>query len=311
MLSFTTSGTRALSTTPRPGVQGKDWLPYFLFTSKVGFCEHFASAFAVLMRLEHKPARMVIGYWGADYNPYKDVYTVYQSNAHAWDEVWIRNKNQIAAGVRGHWQRVDPTALITAGDPGDQQDPAHRQNGFVERIPHDVTFVDQFLPGWAKSAIHEAVLRRQEIEVNWDNVVLSYNSETQTRLAQALGFGETAEIDLLFTCATAAAVSFFIFRRWIRRKPVITPVENLYATFCRYMARRGLPRAAWEGPLAYTERLAEVFPKDKPAIHRVGSLVARARYGATPPDNVVVEQLQTALTTITASNAAQTSRERT
>jgi hypothetical protein len=293
-----------------PGPQGKDWLPYFLFTSKVGFCEHFASAFAILMRLEHVPARLVIGYWGAEYNPYKDIYTVYQSNAHAWDEVFIFDKNQIAGGIRGHWQRVDPTALISAGDETDQQDPTHQHGGF-ERGPRNMTFVDQYMPSWAKSAVREFVLRREEIEVNWDNVVLSYNPETQSRLAQALGFGAAEEIDLLLMCVIASAISFVGFRFWIRRKPVITPVENLYATFCRSMARRGLPRAMWEGPLAYTERLAEAFPNDKPAIHRVGSLVARARYGATPPDNVVVEQLQTALMTITASNAANISRERT
>jgi hypothetical protein len=292
-----------------PGRQGPDWLPYFLFTSKVGFCEHFASAFGVLMRLEHVPARMVIGYQGADYNPYKDIYTVYQSNAHAWDEVWIRDKSQPASGRRGHWERVDPTALIMAGDPADQQDAVHRHGGFVERAPRPMTFVDQCMPTWAKSAMHEIILRREEIEVNWDNVVLSYNSEAQTRLAQALGFGnERIGIGLFLLCAGAGVSSFLVLRRWIRRKVVITPVENLYAVFCRSMARRGLPRALWEGPLAYTERVAEAFPNDKPAIHRVGSLVARARYGATPPDAYTVEQLQTALTTITASNAAASSR---
>jgi len=87
-------------------------------------------------------------------------------------------------------------------------------------------------------------------------------------------------------------------------------VETLYALFCRNMARRGIPRAAWEGPLAYTERVAEAFPDDKPSIQRVGSIVSRARYGPAPVDPSTPDALQSLLNKITVSNAAATSRER-
>jgi hypothetical protein len=70
------------------------------------------------------------------------------------------------------------------------------------------------------------------------------------------------------------------------------------------MARRGIPRAAWEGPLAYTERVAEAFPDDKPVIQRVGALVARARYGPTPLDPATPDHLKSLLTLISASQAA-------
>ncbi len=169
-----------------PGKQGPDWLPIFLFKTKIGFCEHFASAFAVLMRLEHIPARLVVGYQGADYNPLADHYIVFQSNAHAWDEVWIDAKKR--------WVRVDPTAILggteeipSAGQAADAQDTLSRQIAL-----HHETFSDAFLPAWAKAALRQFQLRRDQVETGWDNLVFSYDPDAQYRLAHALGFGEKA-----------------------------------------------------------------------------------------------------------------------
>jgi hypothetical protein len=70
------------------------------------------------------------------------------------------------------------------------------------------------------------------------------------------------------------------------------------------MARRGIPRSTWEGPLAYTERVAESFPDDKLAIQRFGFIVANARYGPTPVEPGAPQHLKSLLTLITASQAA-------
>ncbi len=75
----------------------------FLFNTKRGFCEHFASAFTVMARSVGIPARVVTGYQGGEFNPMGGYFIVRQSDAHAWSEVWLE----------GHgWQRIDPTAAI-------------------------------------------------------------------------------------------------------------------------------------------------------------------------------------------------------
>jgi hypothetical protein len=94
------------------------------------------------------------------------------------------------------------------------------------------------------------------------------------------------------------------------RRRALSPVESLYATFCRTMARRGVPRASWEGPLAYTNRVAEAFPADQVAIHRVGSIVAEVRYGRDGADETAPLDLRALLLRITASQAAASSRDR-
>jgi hypothetical protein len=147
----------------------------------------------------------------------------------------------------------------------------------IQIAHHKLTFSEAYFPSWAKIGLKEMQLRREQVETEWDNIVFSYDPQAQNRLAQALGLGQRTRIGLLFACFVAGGICLIVFQKWIARKPPTSPVENLYADFCRNMARRGIPRAAWEGPLAYTGRVAEAFPDDKPAIHRVGAIVSYAR----------------------------------
>ncbi len=73
--------------TLEPPLLGEDPVDEFLFATKAGFCEHFSSAFVVLMRAAGVPARVVTGYQGGELNPVDSIITVRQSDAHAWAEV--------------------------------------------------------------------------------------------------------------------------------------------------------------------------------------------------------------------------------
>src|SRR4030095_8943277 len=75
----------------------------FWLARKLGFCEHFASAFVVVMRAMNVPARVVTGYQGTDRVPVDGYYIVRNSYAHAWAEYGLRG----AGGVR-----ADPTAAV-------------------------------------------------------------------------------------------------------------------------------------------------------------------------------------------------------
>src|SRR5690606_7385087 len=75
----------------------------FLFNTRRGFCEHFASAFTVLARAAGTPARVVTGYQCGEFNPLGGYFIVRQSDAHAWSEVWLEGRGGV---------RVDPTAAV-------------------------------------------------------------------------------------------------------------------------------------------------------------------------------------------------------
>jgi hypothetical protein len=75
----------------------------FLFEKKRGYCEFFASSFALLLRLSGVPARLVGGYYGGEYNEMGGYYLVTEDTAHVWVE----------ALVDGRWVRLDPSRLAS------------------------------------------------------------------------------------------------------------------------------------------------------------------------------------------------------
>ncbi len=77
----------SLDVPPLPA--GADAVDYFLFEQRRGYCEHFATAYAVLCRLNSVPARVVTGYATGDYNPFTGLYEVSLDDAHAWVEIYV------------------------------------------------------------------------------------------------------------------------------------------------------------------------------------------------------------------------------
>ena len=75
-----------------PPELGKHSVDEFLFQTRRGFCEHYASSFVFLMRAAGIPARVVTGYQGGEINPLGDYMIVRQSEAHAWAEVWLEGR---------------------------------------------------------------------------------------------------------------------------------------------------------------------------------------------------------------------------
>jgi hypothetical protein len=74
----------------------------FLFNSKRGYCEHYASAMVLMLRTIGIPARIVTGFYGGEFNEYGGYVIVRQSNAHSWVE----------AAIDGRWRLFDPTPPI-------------------------------------------------------------------------------------------------------------------------------------------------------------------------------------------------------
>jgi transglutaminase-like putative cysteine protease len=83
---------------------GRDAIHQFLFVSKQGHCEFFASSFALLLRASGVPARLVGGYLGGEYNEVGGYYLVSQEMAHVWVEAYISGKG---------WVRTDPSRFAT------------------------------------------------------------------------------------------------------------------------------------------------------------------------------------------------------
>jgi transglutaminase-like putative cysteine protease len=180
-LALVQAGLRLLRTggyvyTLEPGVYGEHTADEFWFDRKEGFCEHIASAFAVLMRSMDIPARIVTGYQGGQVNSVDGYWVVRQSDAHAWTEVWLENRG---------WVRVDPTAVVFPGRTGTFQRLTAPRGAVASAIE---TVNPKF----------SALLRASWDAMNnsWNQWILNYTQSRQLNLLRNLGFDAPSWIDL-------------------------------------------------------------------------------------------------------------------
>jgi hypothetical protein len=91
-------------------IGGADPLAEFLFDAKEGHCEYFATAMVMMLRSIGIPARIVNGFQMGEYNSLNDYYTVRESDAHSWVEVYFPHAERgDALRPMGTWVEFDPT----------------------------------------------------------------------------------------------------------------------------------------------------------------------------------------------------------
>lgn len=245
-----------------PPLLGRDAMDDFLFTTRRGFCEHYASGFVFLMRAAGVPSRVVLGYLGGEMNPVGNYFIVRQADAHAWAEVWFAERG---------WVRVDPTAAVS---------PARVESGMAAAVP-----AGDPLPVLARLDyrwLRQARLTLDSLANDWNQWVLGYGPERQTLLMLRAGMGAPDWKSLTAALAFGAGVLLLAFVAWTlwRLRPIAAnEVQAAYLKFCAKLARQGLPRRPNEGPRHYAERVAKLKPELAPAVAAVIQLYIQLRYG--------------------------------
>ncbi len=272
--------------TLEPPPLGKHVIDEFLFTTRAGFCEHYSSAFVVLMRALGIPARVVTGYQGGEINPTDGFMIVRQSDAHAWAEVWLEERG---------WIRVDPTAAVA---------PNRVEQNLSRAVSRSMLGGLITLDGSSNSLL----TRLRQLRQNWDALtnawnqwVLNYTPEQQRNFVRSLGFHDVSwrtliVLMLLFgVIAVAVAVLPLLLHRQKR-----DPFDIVYQVLCRRLEKKGLPRAIHEGPRAYGARLTAVnsplSTEQKTALAQFLELYETVRYGPTDtPSSASLTKLKTLL----------------
>ncbi len=254
--------------TRRPPLLLDDPVDEFLFDSRRGFCEHYASAFTVLMRAAGLPARVMTGYQGGEDNPLGDYFIVRQSDAHAWSEVWLRGRG---------WVRVDPTAVIP---PGRIENPAD-----LARIDPAYAARTREAPDWAKRLWRKVGFGWDRVNNTWNQWIIGYDQGAQRTFLSRLGLENVdwqRMVGLLFggLALVVAVIALQLFRRRPVRRDA---VGEAYARFCRKLARRGLPRKPAEGAQDYSQRVIPRRPELAAQIQHITLLYQRLRYARTTP----------------------------
>ena len=248
-------------------------LEEFLFRRRVGFCEHYATSFATLMRLAGIPARVVVGYLGGEYNDLGHFFLVRQADTHAWCEVWLSGNG---------WTRVDPTSAVAPGRASldltsfldtriASEQMGARRNGLIARLLRSGVFTNiRFV--W------------ETLSYEWDTRLLAFDADVQDVLLTSMGIASRGPVFLIVEILLVALALLAIYFAWMQlhTRSRVNRVKELYEYFCRKTARLGVPRDPCEGPLDFARRAAQLLPNESNRIREIADTYILLRYAPDP-----------------------------
>lgn len=194
--------------TLKPGVLGKNRIDEFLFKSRQGFCEHYASSFVMLMRYVGIPARVVTGYQGGQLAPDGKSWEVRQLDAHAWTEVWIDQR----------WQRFDPTAMVA---------PQRIDDGMQNLISQDER-VWASNSGWTSQRnvwLTKLRVWSDYASYQWQSKVVGYNAESQQGWLAKLGLSSVYSNVIILISGIGILILLYILKIYLKNRQLKSPFD--------------------------------------------------------------------------------------
>jgi transglutaminase-like putative cysteine protease len=270
--------------TLQPPLLGNDTpMRQFLLETRKGYCEHYASAFTLLMRVAGVPSRLVAGYQGGEWNPQGEYITVRQSDAHAWTEVWLDELG---------WVRIDPTAVVA---------PERIEYGLeaLRLLAEQGTTLGSLNNEQIRAAIARPALQMlwnrtlwflDDINTSWYLWVIGYGKDEQESLLKRLGLGSLTGTGLLITAFVtimliAVVQGMLLLRRRGRRQE---PAVFWYKRFCSRLEEMGQIRGQSEGPRDFGLRAAQALPGYGSQITRITSMYVNIHYADKKEDTAIL-----------------------
>ncbi len=277
--------TYTLNLTGKPG---DDPLAHFLFETRGGHCEYFASSMVIMLRTLGIPSREVNGFLPGEYNDLGGDYIVRASDAHSWVEVYFPGMD---------WQVFDPTPAIAENDAG-----------FLTRLGQ---YADWAQLTWSEWVIgydfgHQVALAQnlQRSSRDMSESMRAWYARQQMRGRRWMRSWHN-RISILIPLVVLVflivlrfdALSAMLRRWWLtwqvrsakaaRSNPHLA--SKLYAELLRMLARRGLIREVSQTPLEFAA--AVEAPNLAPAVREFTQLYAHTRFGGAPCDTTRLRQL--------------------
>ncbi len=241
--------------TLQPSLLGDNPVDEFLFSTRNGFCEHYASAYVVLLRAAGIPARVVTGYLGGEMNG--NYMIVRQSDAHAWAEAYLN----------GRWVRYDPTGAVA---PARVDTNMAAALGAGEPIP--------LMARQGNAWLKRLKLSIDEMNHDWQRLVVNFNNESQYKIWEKLGLPKLKlwqiTIAVLFITALwcLAVLGFPLVGSGAK-----TLEDKLWYRYVKMLGRLGVSRKPTETPNEFIDR-ASIQLAHVPMVRTLGDDLVRLRF---------------------------------
>lgn len=252
--------------TLKPPLLGKDSVDQFLFSTRRGFCAHYASTFTFLARSAGIPARVVIGYQGGEQSSLDNYLMVYQFDAHAWSEVWLPEQG---------WVRVDPTAAVS---------PARIEKGIEDALGNSNSFLAQSPLSLLRYRDVPALSRLRHsmdyLRMLWIQKVVGYDGNLQMDLFHKL-FGSSdlkTVVFVLMGSLGSVILLIFLVELYANRSPRVSPEQRIYLRFCRKLSKSGYEKGLCEGETEFARRVSSSSPELAEQVLRITDLYTQMKY---------------------------------
>ncbi|RDS80526.1 DUF3488 domain-containing protein [Dyella monticola] len=254
-----------------PAPLGHDAIDDFLFNTREGFCEHYASAFTVLMRAAGIPARVVAGYQGGFWNNMGNYLLVRNSDAHAWSEVWLPGPG---------WVRIDPTAAVR---------PQRISQGAAGAAGNQ-------LP-WYESGLLQSMRNQWDIVNRWWNQgVIGFDAIRQHGLLTPFGIPDVDTEMLLKLLIISMAVfgsAGLVWALW--RRPESDLALAAMRALERKLAHAGVVRKHSEGPQHFLRRAIHALPGQRVELDHLMRCYIELRYATVEPSTELLRAFRLAV----------------
>ncbi|MDK2992117.1 MAG: hypothetical protein PWP48_1350 [Clostridiales bacterium] len=257
--------TLDVSYTPR----GQEFVDYFIFEQKQGYCVYYATAMAVMLRSIGIPARYVTGFVMPDEPVESDRYEVTNSQAHSWVEVYFSEFG---------WLPFEPTPAYAASQFGEtitgDAVAAGNYNDYYQQYMDYMNQLNQTPNNYDPSAQIDVVAPAEPPETNWWPTVL---------------WSAAALIAALLMRITYVWIIKWRQRNVWRRSEYREGILTYYDTICRLLEHWGLSMWPGETPAEYADRVCRYMGSQR--FKELTDIFQRARYSQQSMTKAELEQM--------------------
>ncbi len=239
---------------------GNNAIDEFLFSTRRGFCEHYAGSFVFMLRAAGIPARVVTGYQGGEMNG--EYMIVRQADAHAWAEAYIN----------GQWTRYDPTAAVSI---------ERVESGFNAALGNEIEGVQHWLS--QLPVIKAAALKWDAMNYKWQSWIIDFDSRTQQSFWKSIGMQKPRgwHIALILVLLCALWTLIIVMPGSMLRRRQSDPCERQWSRLQRKFSSQGISQGEHETTTGYIDRLTQRWPQHASLLQKILNAYQQGRFSSS------------------------------